>query len=336
MRGTDFKDYYSILGVNKTASGEEIKKSFRKLALKYHPDRNPGDKKAEALFKEISEAYEILSDNEKRKKYDQFGQYWKQARQQEPAASSYRRSTTNVNVDGFDFNQYGNFEEFINELLGRFSNPSSGSSQSYSYSNGSQNRSAQNDFNNFGGFGGGRSKVNAEAQQTLLLSFSDAFRGVQQQVRIGNEVIKVRIPPGAKQGRKIILRGKGHPDPYTGQKGDLHLKIELIPHPLYKFEGDNLVCELPITPDEAVLGALIEVPTPSGKVTMRIPPEISSGQTLRLRGKGWPNPKGGFGDQLVKIIIASPKNISATERECYETIRNNRSYNPRSTIKYEL
>ena len=159
---------------------------------------------------------------------------------------------------------------------------------------------------------------------------------MQQRLKIGNETIKVRIPPGAKQGTKIRLRGKGNLDPYTRQRGDLYLKVQLIPHSFYQFDGDNLICEVPISPEEAVLGASIEVPTPSGKVTMTIPPGIRSGQTLRLRGKGWPNPKEEPSDQLVKIIIATPKKISAQERKLYEKISASRSYDPRAEMKYEL
>ncbi|MBZ8180276.1 DnaJ C-terminal domain-containing protein [Oscillatoria salina] len=330
MASTDFKDYYTILGVNKTASGEEIKKKFRKLALKYHPDRNPGDKKAEARFKEISEAYEVLSDPEKRRKYDQFGQYWKQAGQQTWSPG------TGVNTDfgGFDFSQYGSFDEFINELLGRFSTPGGGTrSRTYTSYNTSNGASGFNDFaTGFGGYSQQAPVTDTEA--TIRLTFSEAFRGVQKRLSLGSETIEVRIPPGAKQGSRIRVRGKGAVDPYTGIRRDLYLNVELIPHSFFQFEGDNLVCEVPISPDEAVLGAAIEVPTPDGKVTVRVPAGVRSGQSLRLRGKGWSKPKGGRGDQLVKIAIATPKDITPTEREYYEKIRAARSYNPRSHLSH--
>ncbi len=331
MKRTDFKDYYGILGVSRTALGSEIKKNFRKLALKYHPDRNPGDKKAEARFKEISEAYDVLSDEEKRKKYDQFGKYWQQKSQRGPTPTG---ASANVDFNNFDFSQYSNFDEFINELFGRSSNPFSSSTQSSSYRNGTQRQSVYNNFRDFGSNPG--SKTNTDAEKQIRLTFADAYGGMQQRLRIGNETIKVRIPPGAKQGTKIRLRGKGNLDPYTRQRGDLYLKVQLISHSFYQFDGDNLVCEVPISPEEAVLGASIEVPTPGGKVTMTIPPGIRSGQTLRLRGKGWPNPKGEPSDQLVKIIIATPKKISAEERKLYEKIRASRSYDPRGEMKYEL
>lgn len=335
MASTDFKDYYALLGVSKTASADEIKKKFRKLALKYHPDRNPGDKQAEARFKEISEAYEVLSDPEKRQKYDQFGQYWKQAGQQpwSPGAGA----GAGVDMDGFDFSQYGSFDEFINELLGRFGTPGGGRSRSYSYSTSPGGRSAYSDFGSgFGGFNegfGGATAQGADREATITLSFSEAFHGVQKRLNLGNEVIDVRIPPGAKPGSRVRVRGKGQPNPYTQQRGDLYLKVELQPHPFFQFDGDHLVCDVPITPDEAVLGGSIEVPTPDGSVNVRVPPGIRSGQSLRLRGKGWPHPKEGRGNQFVRIEIVTPTNLSATEREYYEKIRMARIESPRKHLQ---
>lgn len=326
MASTDFKDYYAILGVNKTATGEEIKKAFRKLAVKYHPDRNPGDKKAEESFKEISEAYEILSDPDKRQKYDQYGQYWQHAGQ-----TGWSTGTPGVDFGNFDFSQYSNFEEFINELFGR-SSPSGGT-RSY-YHTTTAGRPGATDFGGFGDFGrGGTQAASADREASIRLTFSEALRGVQKRLNLGNEMIDVRIPAGAKPGSRIRVRGKGQMSPYTQQRGDLYLNVELEAHPFFKVEGENLVCEVPITPDEAVLGTSIEVPTPDGMVTMKVPAGIRSGQSLRLRGKGWINPKGGRGDQLVQIAIATPKEISATEREYYEKIRSSRTYNPRSHLQ---
>lgn len=330
MAATDFKDYYSILGVNKTASADEIKKAFRKLAVKYHPDRNPNNKQAEERFKEISEAYEVLSDTEKRQKYDTFGQYWKQAGQ-----NNWSNGGTGADFGGFDFSQYGSFDDFINELLGRFSGPGTGNTKTYSYRTSTPPRgNTYNDFGDFGGFGGLSDKtVNTDSKVTINLTFSEAFRGVQKRLNLVTEVINVRIPPGAKPGSQIRVRGKGKYNPLNQQRGDLYLYVELEPHPFFQFDGDNLVCEVPVTPDEAVLGASIEVPTPDGLVTMRIPPGIRSGQSLRLRGKGWLNPKGGRTDQLVRIAIATPTYISPTERQYYEKLRDCRSSNPRSHLQ---
>ncbi|MDB9315678.1 DnaJ C-terminal domain-containing protein [Spirulina sp. CS-785/01] len=327
MAATDFKDYYSILGVSKSASADEIKKAFRKLALKYHPDRNPGDKQAETRFKEVSEAYEVLSDPEKRKKYDQFGQYWKQVGTQPGGGGGHGR--TNVDFGGFDFGQYGSFEEFINDLLGGLGGGGA-RTRSYRTSTGSRSgfRTPRGGYSNFT-----EQPASVDREATIRLTFSEAFRGVQKRLNLGNEVIDVRIPAGAKPGSRIRVRGKGSLDPFTRQRGDLYLNVDLTPHKFFEFDGENLVCELPIAPDEAVLGASVDVPTPDGMVTMKIPAGIRSGQTMRLRGKGWVNPKGGRTDQLVRIAIATPKTPSSTERELYEKIRSSRTQSPRSHLQ---
>jgi len=248
MAATDFKDYYAILGVNKTADADEIKKVFRRLARKYHPDMNPGNKEAEARFKEVSEAYEVLSDVEKRKKYDQFGQYWKQA----GSGQGWPGGGGNVDFGNFDFSQYANFDEFINDLLGNIGGQGAG-----------RQRATYNRRNT--GFGDGVDPRGAAADReaTLPLTFSEGFHGVQKRLNVGNETIDVRIPAGAKTGSKIRVRGKGGVSPYNAQqRGDLYLNVELQPHNFFQFDGDNLVCEVPIAPDEAVLGGQIEVPTP--------------------------------------------------------------------------
>ncbi|GAB1540654.1 DnaJ C-terminal domain-containing protein [Scytonema sp. NUACC21] len=331
MASTDFKDYYATLGVSKTATQEEIKQAFRKLARKYHPDVNPGNKQAEARFKEINEAYEVLSDSDKRKKYDQFGQYWKQASQGFPSGGP------GVDMGGFDFSQYGSFDEFINELLGRFAGGAGArrGQQSYSY----RTSTAGAGPGNFGGFSDfGFQDANSaygaqDAEATITLSFSEAYNGVQKHLNLGSEVIDVRIPAGAKPGSRLRVRGKGPVNPLTQQRGDLYLKVELQPHSFFQFDGDNLVCEVPITPDEAALGASVEVPIPDGTVTVKLPAGVRSGQSLRLRGKGWPQPRGGRGDQLIKVAIVPPKDLTPQEREYYEKIRAIRSFNPRTHLQ---
>jgi curved DNA-binding protein len=338
MAATDFKDYYAILGINKTASADEIKKNFRRLARKYHPDMNPGDKQAEARFKEVSEAYEVLSDTEKRQKYDQYGQYWKQAAPGWPSGAG--AGGVGVDMNGFDFSQYGSFDEFINELLGRFNTtgPTNSNNRTYTYRTGTgAGTTGFGGFNDFAGsdYSGGNNRasgVGGDREATITLTWSEAFQGVQKRFDLGNELIDVRIPPGAKSGSRIRVRGKGQPNPLNQQRGDLYLNVELKPHSFFQFDGDNLLCEIPVMPDEAVLGATIEVPTPDGTVSVNVPAGIRSGQSLRLRGKGWPKPKGGRSDQLVRVVIATPKNISPVEREYYEKIRASRSDNPRSFL----
>jgi len=308
MASTNFKDYYATLGVSKTATPEEIKKSFRKLALKYHPDRNLGDKTAEARFKEISEAYEILSDVDKRRKYDQFGQYWQQA--QQPNWGGGTSST----AEGFDFSQYGSFDDFINELLGKFANTGTYSSNYNSTG-----------FNDFSGFGNTRqSTTTQEVESNIRLTFSEAYQGVTKKIRFGSQSQEVRIPPGVKPGQRLRI-------PLQGLT--VFLKVELENHPFFKFEGNNLLCEVPITPDEAVLGANIDVPTPDGMVQLKVPPGIRSGQCLRLKGKGWLLGNQGRGDQLVKVQIVVPDNLSSQEKEYYQKLRELRTSNPRSNLE---
>lgn len=342
MSSTEFKDYYAILGVKKTASADEIKKQFRKQALKYHPDRNPGNKAAEAKFKELSEAYEVLSDSDKRAKYDRFGQYWQQSTRSGYSNSNYSSNNTNTKVDfnNTDFSQYGNFEEFINELLGRFSTPGTSSTsntntQSYSYKtsnsnyNSTKNSYSNSPFQDFNGFG----QQSTPSEASITLSFAEAFRGTIKRLNLGVETVEVRIPAGAKPGTRIRLAGKGQPSSYNQERGDLYLNVKLNPHPFFDFEGENLVCEVPVTPDEAVLGSSISVPTPDGAVSMKVPAGIRSGQVLRLKGKGWSSPRGIRADQLVRIVITAPKQISPKEKEYYEKIRELRTENPRDSLK---
>jgi curved DNA-binding protein len=330
MAATNFRDYYALLGVNKNASADDIKKAYRRLARKYHPDLNPGDKTAEAKFKEITEANEVLSDVDKRTQYDRFGQYWKQSEQ--PRVNNNPRSTAGAapgsnranDFNTVDFGQYNNFDDFVNELLGRFnnsSNPNPAGTKAAAPDNFATNPSSSG-ANNLGG----------DREATIVLSLTEAYKGVQKSFNLGTETIKVRIPGGAKAGSRIRVRGKGNVNTYNKQRGDLYLTVELQPHPFFKLDGEQLTCEVPVTPDEAVLGAQIEIPTPDGMVTVNVPAGVRSGQSLRLRGKGWANPRGERGDQLAKIIIATPKTISAAERELYEKIRAARSFDPRSNF----
>lgn len=333
MASTEFKDYYAILGIPKTASADEIKKQFRKQALKYHPDRNQGNKAAEARFKELSEAYEVLGDKDKRSQYDKFGQYWQQGgsarySNPNPYSSSPFGNNTRVDVGTTDFSQYGNFEEFINELLGRFSTPESNNGSAGSSANASRTNASSGFNQNFSN----STPQSANSEARINLSFAEGYRGTTKRINLGSETVEVRIPPGAKPGTRIRLAGKGQR--VLGQaRGDLYLNVKLTPHSFFDFEGDNLTCEVPIAPDEAVLGASINVPTPDGIVSMKVPAGIRSGQVLRLRGKGWSSPKGERTDLLIRIEIATPKKIGNLEKEYYEKIRNLRSEDPRESLQ---
>jgi len=312
MAANDFKDYYQILGISKKASADEIKKAYRKLARKYHPDLNQGDKKAETRFKEVNEAQEVLSDPEKRSKYDRYGQYWSQMGQ---GGASGRSGTpgagANVDFSGFDFGQYGNFEDFINEMLGR---------------------GAGRTPRGYGNASGADYK-GIDSEGSIALSFSEAFNGTQKQFILGKETVKVRIPPGARSGSRLRIKGKGQSTSSSSPRGDLYLKIELEPHPLFKFKGDNLVAEIPITPEEAVLGSAITVPTPDGKVEMKIPAGVDSGQSLRLKGKGWRKSNSQRTDLMVKLKIVTSKDLSEAEREYYQKLQQLSSYNPRQKLE---
>ena len=326
MASAGFKDYYSVLGVAKSADADEIKKVFRQLARKHHPDVNPGDKAAEDKFKEINEAYEVLSDKDKRAKYDQYGQYWNKAGAPSPSGGGYGRGASDF--DDVEFGKYGNFDEFINDLLGRMNNGGGAGSGRGSDPFGGGG------FRNSGNYGGASAGANLDIEAKITLTFSEAFNGVQKPLSVNNESITVKIPAGAKIGSKIRVRGKGNYSPqYTSQRGDLYLRIELAKHPFFQFDGDNLTCDVPIAPDEAVLGTQIEVPTPDGSVTVNVPAGVKSGQSLRLRGKGWKNTKGDRTDQFVKLTIVPPKDLSAIEKEAYETLKANRSHDPRSNLK---
>ncbi|MGB3263162.1 MAG: J domain-containing protein [Microcoleus sp.] len=335
MSATDFKDYYAILGLNKAASSDEIKKTFRKLARKYHPDMNPGNKEAEARFKEVNEAYEVLSDPEKRQKYDQYGQYWKQAATTGGGWPGGGNSTT-VDFGGVDFSQYGSFDEFINALLGRAAGGSAGAGRNGQWNYSTYRGGGPGGFGGFEDFAGYENRSaggSLDTEVTISLTLGEAFRGTSKRVATG----EVSIPAGVKTGSKIRVKGKGQVDPYTKQQGDLYLKLEVLPNAFFQFEGENLICEVPITPDEAVLGASIEVPAPEGTIVVKFPAGMRSGQSLRLRGKGWPKPKKDERtDLLVKIAIVPPKDLTALERECYEKIQANRTFNPRSNLSQAL
>lgn len=324
MAATDFKDYYQILGVSKTASSEEIKKAYRKLARKYHPDLNSGDKQAEQRFKEVNEAQEILSDPEKRARYDQFGQYWQQGGV---------GTSPGAGMD-MDFGQYAGFDDFINELLGRFGGTTRdmGGGRTYTYRT-TGHPSGFDSFSDVFGGGGFSNMPATDTEAAITLTFSEAFHGSLKHLQLGNERIKVRIPPGAKPGSRIRLKGKGQINPYNQQRGDLYLTISLQPHSVFEFEGDNIVCEVPITPEEAVLGTDIKVPTADGSVTMKIPPGVNSGQSLRLRNKGWKANNGKRSDQIVKLKIVTPKKLTAKEREYYEKLRQASNFNPRRHLE---
>jgi curved DNA-binding protein len=330
MSANGYRDYFKVLGVERGADADTVKKAFRKLARQYHPDVNPGDKGAEAKFKEVSEAYEVLSDPDKRRRYEQFGQYWSQA-----------GGGGGAGVD-VDFGRYGNFDDFINDLLGRFGGPGGGGFAGApggfggGFGSGFPGGFSGGGFGSgfgpggFAGPGAGRAApVNLDAEATISLTFSEAFRGCERTLAVNDERVQVRIPAGVKPGSRLRLKGKGNLQPGTGRRGDLYLNLQLQDHPVWSLDGDQLKAELPLSLDELALGGDVRVATPDGEATVTVPPGMAVGRSLRLKGKGWPQ-QGGRGDLLLSLSLKQPASYSAEERQLLEQLRTARSSDPRA------
>ncbi|MGM3306648.1 DnaJ C-terminal domain-containing protein [Anabaena sp. WFMT] len=326
----NFRDYYEILGVTKEASSEEIKKVYRRLARQYHPDLNPGNKEAEEKFKTIGEAYEILSDPSRRSQYDQFSRYWKQkgfagAKQQtqKPKAWGDNRANGRSNQE-VDPSEFPDFESFINTVIG--------------VSSRQDNKNTAADTTPSDPFRTPRTKVSytvntpprttrRDIEARLTLPLEKAYQGGNERIRLEDgRSLEVTMPPGMVTGQTIRLRTQG-----IGG-GDLYLKITVDPHPLFKLEGSNIFCQVPVTPSEAVLGGQVEAPTLDGPVKMTIPPAVRSGQRFRLANKGYPGDNGKRGDQLVEVQIVTPKNITDEERQLYEKLREIETFKPRADL----
>ncbi|MBW4622167.1 MAG: J domain-containing protein [Cyanosarcina radialis HA8281-LM2] len=325
----NFRNYYQMLGVLPDASVDEIKKVYRRLARQYHPDLNPGDKVAEEKFKDISEAYEVLSDATKRSQYDRYSRVWQQKGFKGKNGRNYNfkswsnRSASDRAAEEDDdyFRQFSDFESFVDRLLGRQRTVKVAEPQTQSEA---RSVAAADDP-----FRPGTTKYthtiaskNVEAQLTLPLE--KAYIGGRERIRLEDgRSLEVDMPPGMISGQRVRLRGQG----IAG--GDLYLKITVAPHPIFKLEGWDVLCQLPVTPSEAVLGGVVELPTLDGLVKMTIPAGVVSGQRLRLASKGFPTDSGKRGDQLVEIQIVVPKNPTPQERELYEKLRQIQSFNPR-------
>jgi len=292
-------DYYATLGVSRTADAEEIKKAYRKLASKLHPDKRPGDKAAEAKFKQVNRAYQVLGDAKKRALYDEFGEQAESEGFNPERARTYRqwsdmgrggggggmRGDPNGTVfdidDLFGGRAGGGLGDMLGDLFGR--------------SRGGPGRTPQ------GGRGG-------DIESELMIDFASAINGntVSLRLETSPEPIQVRIPPGATEGSRLRIKGQGAPGAFGGPKGDLLITIHVAPHPRFRLEGDELHVDLPITVGEAYRGAKVKIPTPSGEVTLKVPARAQSGQVVRLKGKGLARPSRPAGDLYVHFLIQIP------------------------------
>jgi curved DNA-binding protein len=306
-----FRDYYETLGVAKTASEDEIKSAFRKLARKYHPDVAKDKKAAEEKFKQINEAYEVLSDPDKRRKYDQLGENWNQPGGFQPPPQwggeqpgGFRWGSGENGGVEFEFGGTG-FSDFFEAFFG-----------------GGRGRSA------FGGFGqrGTMAERGNDVEADIMVTLEEALNGSTRQVslrRAGSkktETYQVKIPRGVREGQRIRLAGQGEAGERGGKSGDLFLRVRLARHPDFSVEGSDLVHEVKIAPWQSVLGDQLIVPTLEGNARLKLPPGTQGGQRFRLRGRGLPGVSGQRGDLYVVAQIAVPKKLGERERELWEQL----------------
>jgi curved DNA-binding protein len=319
----EFKDYYQILGVAKDATKEEVQKAYRKLARKYHPDVNKTPE-AESRFKEIGEAYEALKDPEKRKRYDQFGAAWKnaQARGGGGAPPGWEHMEFDFDLGGggagFDFSGLGGsgFSSFFEMLFGA----------------GGPGRRP--------GTGEGWSRQGADIEAPIALGLDEAARGGERELVLTDpatgrrRTVAVRLPKGVRPGQRIRLAGQGREGLGGGKRGDLYLKVELLPHPRFRLEGADLHTELPVAPWEAALGSSAQLPTLDGPVAVKIPPGSSSGQRIRLKGRGFPLSPGQDqerGDLYATLRIVVPRTLTERERELFTELAAVSGFDARAT-----
>ncbi|MBN72626.1 DnaJ C-terminal domain-containing protein [Gimesia chilikensis] len=305
------RDYYEILGVSRSASADEIKKAYRKLSRKYHPDMAPDDKTADQKFKEVQEAYEVLRDENKRKQYDQFGHAFQHAGQGGGGGGYYQAGGGGGGPVDFE-DLFGGGGIDLGDLFG-------------------------------GAFRGAkRSQPRPQKGESKRLQIEIPFHlaavGGQHEISVqrgsSTERLTIKIPAGVDNGSVIRLSGQGGPGVHGGPTGDLLITLKVGSHPYFKRDGSNLLLEVPITLTEAALGAKVDVPTLSeGEVTVTIPAGTSSGSKLRLRGKGIINQKTKQpGDQICSIKIVAPKDLSDQEKELYEQLQQLKHDNPRSKV----
>lgn len=309
----EYKDYYKILDVSKDADDKTIKRAYRQLARKYHPDKNPGNKKAEETFKEINEAYEVLGDSENRAKYDRLGRNYHRYQQMGGNGPEFDFSQWfsgagggtqgRVHVDIGDlFGGGGGFSDFFNAIFGGGASRGSTMGQEAM-------------FNQMKGQG-----ANLDVQQPVDITLEEAYRGATRSIQNNGSQFTTKIPAGSKTGTKVRLRGKGQSSP-NGQ-GDLYLVVNVKPNDTFERAGNNLNVEVPVDVVTAVLGGKVEVPTMDGSVQLTIPSGTQGGQVFRLKGKGMPFLRDGkkYGDLMARVQIRIPKEISADQHRLYQKL----------------
>jgi curved DNA-binding protein len=342
-----FRDYYEVLGVNKNAPEDEIKSAYRKQARKYHPDVNPGDKSAEEKFKEINEAYEVLSDPEKRKRYDALGPNWKAGEEFRPPPGWQEGARVDFGDLGDIFGAAGRggagggatgFSDFFESLFG---GARRGARGGRGFSMRGRDMEAEIELTLEEAHRGGTRSISLQVAQTCPecrgtgtkdgKTVCPTCRGAGT-IQLP-KTLQVTIPPGVRDGSVIRLAGQGEPGASGGPPGDLLLRVRTRPHRLFDVTGDNDVqIELPVAPWEAALGAKVSVPTIEGPVEMTIPPGTQSGQRLRLRGQGLNRRGGGRGDQYAKLKIVNPQRLTPNERELFEKLRAESRFNARELM----
>ena len=324
----EFKDYYATLGVNKSSTEKEIKQAFRKLARKHHPDVNPGDKAAEARFKEINEAYEVLGDTAKRKKYDELGANWRAYEQAEaqggpnPFAGQW-----NVNPGG---GQRGGFRtmtpEEMEEMFGD-PNPFSDFFTTFFGGGGGFGQRESSSRGSTGSRGRVRQRQGRDVEHDIELSLEDAYNGATRRLSLKHDgharTVDVRIPAGVSDGSRVRIAGEGEQGTGGAPAGDLYLRVRLAPHPLFERKGRDLYVKVPLLVTTAVLGGEVEVPTISGKnVRLKVPGLTQNGQMFRLKGYGMPavgKPED-KGDAYARVEIQLPAELTSEARQHYEAL----------------
>lgn len=295
----DYKNYYSVLGVGKKATQEEIKKAYRKLAVKYHPDKNEGNKTAEEKFKEISEAYDVLGDADKRKQYDNLGANWKQYQNagygEGPFSGNTSRKAYKTGTNSGHFDPSG-FSDFFESFFGR----------------GRRGPFATHDFD----------FTPSDLTGEIAISLEEAYHGTERIVDLGGEKIKVKIKPGAYDGLTLRAKGKGQKSP-GGKAGDLHLNIKVLDHPVFERRGDDLHMEAHVDLFTALLGGKQEVTTLGGKMNITLQEGTANGKLVRLKGKGMPvyGKPGQHGDLYIKLLVKLPEHLTAHQRQLLQKLK---------------